>query len=73
MYADFRLDEEISCQTILRFDNSMTMKMYEAIRQCSEGKSFQFDKLLFWVIKNFDLSQSIFSDIPLGKGLSKEA
>ena len=68
MFADFRMDEEISCQTILRFDNSMTMKMYEACRQCSEGNSFQLDKLLFWIIKTFDTSQSLFSKVPLGDG-----
>ncbi len=67
MYADFRL-KEIGCKTLLRFDDSMIMKIYEIAGQCQDDLSFQLDKFLLCLIKNFDLRQSMFSKIPLGEG-----
>lgn len=68
MVADFRLDGKCSCFTRLPFDKSILMKMYDAVHRCGEGNSFHIDMFLMWIRRTFDLSDSIFSHLPLGKG-----
>jgi hypothetical protein len=58
-FAEFQYSNDGFCKTRIS-KNETIFKVYDAISQSKQDGSFNIDKFLFWVVKTFDTSGSIF-------------
>jgi len=61
-HAEFQISDDLMCTSCNKEPEGyhIIFNIFSAVTLCCMGEQFNIDKFLFWFLKKFDVSQSIF-------------